>query len=53
MPDATDPICTCTHPISKHDSGGCCREMFCPCSHLVIAPQPLADEQLVNGKAAE
>jgi hypothetical protein len=24
--------CECGHFADKHDSGGCCREAFCPCS---------------------
>lgn len=35
-----DPIEThCGHPVSEHDSGGCCRVNRCPCSHLVLSKQ--------------
>jgi len=27
-------ICECRHPQGIHDSGGCCRENFCPCSEF-------------------
>jgi hypothetical protein len=30
---------TCGHPVSDHDSGGCCRVNRCPCSHLVLSKQ--------------
>ena len=41
MNQTQDPTCinetggkTCVHPRSEHDSGGCCRAMWCPCSHF-------------------
>ena len=27
----------CGHPVSDHDSGGCCKVNRCPCSHLVLS----------------
>ena len=24
-------VCLCGHEVHAHDSGGCCRENFCPC----------------------
>ena len=27
----------CGHPVSQHDSGGCCSSMRCPCSKLVLS----------------
>jgi len=29
----------CGHPVSQHDSGGCCASMRCPCSHLALSKQ--------------
>jgi len=29
----------CGHPVSQHDSGGCCASMRCPCSHLTLSKQ--------------
>lgn len=29
----------CGHPVTDHDSGGCCRVNRCPCSHLVLSKQ--------------
>ena len=38
--------CECGHDINKHDSGGCCREAFCPCSTL----RPTEQEQRSESK---
>jgi len=29
----------CGHPVSDHDSGGCCKVNRCPCSHLLLSKQ--------------
>ncbi len=51
MNTPNDPICAnvtggvrCDHPVSEHDSGGCCRAAFCPCSQLHV-PQIIDDPE--------
>jgi hypothetical protein len=43
-------ICKCTHSLNQHDSGGCCRVNFCPCSRVELCkkaePQKESDRFL-------
>ena len=36
----------CGHPVSQHDSGGCCKAMRCPCSKLETIPDTITADWL-------
>lgn len=38
-------ICECRHLQTIHDSGGCCRENFCPCSEFRPITQRIPMEE--------
>ena len=47
--------CVCGHSVASHDSGGCCREPFCPCWKLrpvealpVLTATPAVSQPTVN-----
>ena len=48
-------VCLCGHEVHAHDSGGCCRENFCPCHTWrpqTKAPLPIVEFRLEQAVCA-